>query len=302
MFNQIVSVDPINLSEKTLNEIKKYSKRPAKFYDTQPKNKNEIIERIGGADCVLVSWRTKLSKDIFEKCQNIKYVGLCATSFSNIGLEETKKRKIVVSNVTDYGDEAAAEYVFVQLLSLARGLGKYQWKKMPCELFGKTLGIVGLGAVGKQVARLALGFGMKVVYYSHTKKLEFERKGLKFMNLHDVIKNSDIISLHVPKDTKIFSKKEFEIIPKGVILVNTCLGKVFDEKNFIDWVKKGNNFAIFDYSVSEEYYKKFKNLKNVIFPKIIAGRTTESKQRLSMKAVENLKSFLENKPINVVNL
>jgi len=173
---------------------------------------------------------------------------------------------------------------------------------MPCELFGKTLGIVGLGAVGKQVARLALGFGMKVVYYSRTRELEFERKGLKFMNLHDLIKNSNIISLHVPKDTKIFSKKEFEIIPKGTILVNTCLGKVFGEKDFIDWIEKGDNFAIFDYSVSEEYYKKFKNLKNVIFPKIIAGKTMESKQRLSMKVIENLKSFLENKPVNVVNL
>lgn len=302
MFNQIVSVDAINISEEALNEIKKYSKRPARFSDTNPKNVNEIIKRIGDADCVLISWRTKLGKEIFEKCQNINYVGLCATSFSNIDLIETKNRKIVVSNVADYGDEATAEYIFAQLLSLARGFGKYQWKDMPCELLGKTLGIIGLGAVGSQVARLGISFGMNVIYYSRTKKLEFERKGLKFMCLHDLIRNSEVISIHVPIGTRIFSKKEFEIVPKGAILVNTCLGEVFDEKDFIDWIKKGNNVAIFDYSVSKEYYKSFRNLENVIFPKIIAGRTLESKQRLSMKVVENIKSFLASKPINVVSI
>lgn len=302
MFNQIVSVDKINLTEEAMVEIKKYSKKPMRCYHTNPENINETIRRVEDADCILISWRTKLTKEVFEKCKNVKYVGLCATSFSNIDLKEAKKRKIIISNVVDYGDEATAEYIFTQLLSLARGYGKYQWKEMPCELFNKTLGIIGLGAVGKQVARLGLGFGMNVVYYSRTRNLKFERRGIKFMNLHSLIKNSDIISLHVPKDTKIFSKKEFELIPKGTILVNTCLGKVFNEDDFINWINKGHNFAIFDYSVSEEYHKSFRDLNNVIFPKIIAGRTIESKQRLSTKVVENIKSFLKNKPINIVNL
>lgn len=302
MFNQIVSVDAINLTEKAMSEIKKYSKNPVRFHNDDPENINEAIRRINGADCILISWRTKLTKEVFEKCENVKYIGLCATSFSNVDLGEAKKRKIVVSNVVDYGDEAAAEYIFTQLLSLARGLGKYQWKEMPCELFGKTLGIIGLGAVGARVARLGLGFGMNVAYYSRTRKLELEKNGLKFMNLHDLIKNSDIISLHVPKDIKIFSKKEFELIPKGTVLVNTCLGKVFDGDDFMDWIGKGHNFAIFDYSASEGYYKRFKDVENVIFPKIIAGRTIESKQSLSMKVVKNIKSFLNNKPRNILNL
>ncbi|MBI5061787.1 MAG: dihydrofolate reductase [Candidatus Aenigmarchaeota archaeon] len=300
MFNRIVSVDAINLSEEALNEIKKCSKRPTKFYDTDPKNVNEMIKRVGNADCVLISWRTKLGKEIFETCKNIKYIGLCATSFANIAVDEARKRKIVISNVVDYGDEATAEYIFAQLLSLFRGLGEYQWKKAPCELFGKNLGIIGLGAVGKQVARLGLGFGMNVAYHSRTRRPEFEKKGLKFMSLHDMIRNSDIISLHVPKDTTIFSRKEFDIIPKNTILVNSCLGKVFDEEDFAEWIKKGDNFAVFDYSVDTEYYNRLKNMKNVIFPKIIAGKTMESKQRLSMKVVENIKSFLDNKPTNVV--
>ena len=302
MFNQIVSVDSINLSDQALREIGRYSKHPPVFYSDDPKSTREILRRIGQADCVLTSWRTRLDKGIFERCSNLKYIGLCATSFSNIDVGEARRRKIIVTNVTGYGDESPAEYIFAQLLSLARGLGKYQWKEMPCELSGKTLGIIGLGAVGSQVARLGLGFGMHVVYNSRVRRPEFEKKGLAFMNLHGLIKSSDIISLHVPGGTRILSKKEFQIIPKGTILVNTCLGKVFDEGEFIDWIGKGENFAIFDYSVSDEYFKRFKNLKNVIFPKIIAGRTMESKQRLSTKVVENLLAFLSNKPINLVGL
>ncbi len=78
MFNQIISVDAINLSGEAIDEIKKLSKQSPRFYDTDPKSVDEIKKRIGDADCVLVSWRTKLGKDIFEKCQTIKYVGYAA--------------------------------------------------------------------------------------------------------------------------------------------------------------------------------------------------------------------------------
>lgn len=300
MFNQIVAVDAINLSNNVINQIRKFSKKPAKFYNSDPKNTNQTTKRINNADCVLISWRTIINKQVFKNCENIKYIGVCGTSFANVDIIEAKRRKIVISNVRDYGDEGTGEYIFSQLLNLARGFGKYQWKSEPCELFGKTLGVVGVGPVGSHLAKIGLGFGMNVIYFSRTRKLELEKRGVNFVNLHDLIKKSDVISLHVPKNTPILSKKEFDMIPSGTILVNTCLGKVFDEKDFISWIKKGNNFAIFDYSVSVDYYKKFKGLKNVIFPKIIAGRTLESKQRLSKKVVENIRSILNNNPINVI--
>jgi phosphoglycerate dehydrogenase-like enzyme len=299
MFNRIVSVDATNLPPEALDGIKRCSKMPAIFYDTDPEGSGEIIRRIGDADCVLVSWRTKLGRDVFEKCRNVRYVGLCATSFANIDLAETAKRGIVVSNVSGYGDEATAEFIFAELLSLVRGLGKYQLKEMPCELFGKTLGIVGLGAVGKQVARLGLGFGMRVVYYSRTRNPEFERKGLQFADLPALIKSSDIISLHVPKDTMIFSAKEFGLVPKGTILVDTCIGRVFEESDFLRWIKKGDNIAIFDLAVSKDYYR-FRDLKNVVFPEILAARTMESRDRLGAKVIENMESFLAGRPKNVV--
>ncbi len=78
--------------------------------------------------------------------------------------------------------------------------------------------------------------------------------------------------------------------------------KVFDEKDFMAWIKRGNNFAIFDYSVSEDYYKNLRHLKRVIFPKVIAGMTLEATQRLSVTVIENIKSYLTHKPINVLNI
>lgn len=305
-FNKIVSVDDAGLTEAAQNAIQKYSRSAAVFHEDDPKDVTDAIKRINNADCVLVSWRTKIDGEVLEKCRNIKYIGLCCTSFSNVefsnvDMKETERRRIVVSNVAAYGDEATAEYIFAQLLSLARGFGKYRWKESPCELFGKTLGIIGLGAVGSRVARLGLGFGMNVIYYSRTRKPESEEKGAKFMPLHGLIKNSDVVSLHVPKGVKIFSKREFDLMPEGSILVDTCLGKVFNEADFLSWIRKGKNFAVFDYSVGEDFFKRFRNLRNVIFPIAVAGATEESRRRLSAAVVKNLESFLKGKPINVVN-
>ena len=129
-----------------------------------------------------------------------------------------------------------------------------------------------------------------LLYYSLTRKPKLEEKGAKYTELHDLIKASDIVSLHTPKNLKIFSAQEFALIPKGAIFVNTTLGKAFDEQEFLDWLGKGDNLVIMDYSVSPDFYKQFKDLNNVIFSEQIAGRTTESKQRMSMKVVKNLEA------------
>lgn len=179
------------------------------------------------------------------------------------------------------------------MLTLARGLGKYQRRDEPCELNGKTIGIIGLGAVGKQVARLALGFNMNVLYTSHSRKQEWEKKGLRFCKLDYILQNSDIISLHVPKNTVILKDKEFEMINDDAILVDTCLGVVFDIPSFLKWIKKGKNFAIFGYK--EELFETVKNLKNVIGIKNgTAGKTKESRERLSEKVLNNIKNHLTN--------
>ena len=299
-FKQIVVLDDINISEDSMTKLKNYSENQVRVFDSDPKNNNEIVTRLSNTDCTLLSWRTLINKETLSKCKDLKFICLCGTNSNCIDLEECKKRSITVSNIVDYGDEGVVEYIFFQLLSLARGFGKYQWKDYPAELSNKTIGIIGLGAVGKLLANSALGFKMKVLYNNKTRKPEWEKKGLIFVDKKELLQKSDIISLQTPKNIKILNKGDFGIM-KGKILVNTTLGMAFEERDFIDWIKKPNNFAIMDVSQGENFYKKVQNLDRVIFSDFIAGRTKESVLRLSQKILDNIKSYLSGKPINKIN-
>lgn len=290
-FNQIAVIDKLNLSKDVEDRIREFSSLPVVFLSTDYKDEDEIVSRIGNADAVLGSWNTLINKKILDACPNIKYIGVCGTSVTKIDIEEVKRRGIILTNVTDYGDEATAEFIFAKLLNLVRGFGKYQLKEMPLELNGKTIGIIGLGAVGKQVARLALGFNMNVIYNSRTRNAEREEKGLVFQDLANLLQKSDIISLHVPRNLIVLHEKEFSLIKEGAILVSTCLGLVFDLTSFKKWISKGKNYAIFDHH--EEYYEEVKNLPNVICKDVIAGKTEESKIRLGNKVIDNIEKYLK---------
>ncbi|MFH1239612.1 MAG: NAD(P)-dependent oxidoreductase [Candidatus Diapherotrites archaeon] len=202
-FKQIVVLDDINITDSSMTELKKYSENQVKIFDSDPKDNNEIKERIADADCVLLSWRTPITKGVLSACKNLQFICLCGTNSDYIDLEECSNRNIVVSNIVDYGDEGVVEYILFQLLNLVRGFGKYQWKDYPAELSGKTIGIIGLGAVGKLLANTSLGFKMKVLYNSKTRKPEWEKRGLIFTDKKEILKKSDFIILQTPKNVKI---------------------------------------------------------------------------------------------------
>lgn len=288
---QTISViDKVNLPEFAIQEIFKLSNNVV-FPNSDSKDENETIERIGNSSIVLGSWNSTITKNILDKCPNIKYIGICGTSLTKVDVDEVTKRGIVLKNVTDYGDEATAEFIFSQLLNLFRGYGKYKLSDQPAELNGKEIGIIGLGAVGQQVARIALGFNMKVSYFSKSHNSEWEAKGLIYKTLEDILKTSDIVSLNIPRNLNLIGQKEFALLKTGSVFVNTAIGNVFDLPSFIDWIKLGKNFAIMD---NQEYVEQIKDLPNVIALPITAGKTKESVDRLGKKVVENLKNFIDN--------
>lgn len=287
-FNKIATINVLNIPKNIEVEIQKYSTEKVIFYSDDSQNETETINRIGNADAVLGSWNTTITKAILDACPNLKYIGICGTSLTNIDIAEVEKHNVVLKNVTDYGDEATAEFIFAQLLNLYRGFGKYKLGDIPSELNGKTIGIIGLGAVGQQVARLALGFDMKVVYYSRTQNPVWEEKGLIFQEIEQLLSNSDIISLCVPRNLNILGQYEFSLIKPKAVLVNTAIGTVFDMKSFIDWINKGKNYFIVD---NQQYLDQIIDIPYVIGLPVSAGKTQESINRLSNKIIENLKTY-----------
>jgi len=190
---------------------------------------------------------SKITKEILNKFHNLTYITTMSTGYDHIDLEECKKRKIIVSNVPLYGEIAVAEHTFALILACSRRLiESYQRVKdgwfspeglTGFDLSGKTLGVVGVGSIGRHVIKIAHGFGMNVIAYnrSNDKKLEKELN-FKFVSFDTLLHKSDVISLHVPYSKKthhIIGEKEFSKMKEGVVIINTARGGVIYTKALI---------------------------------------------------------------------
>ncbi|MBU1119494.1 dihydrofolate reductase [Patescibacteria group bacterium] len=297
-FKKIVILDKIALTENTIREIGKYSENTVDIFNSDPKDSNETIERLAEADCVLLSWRTSITKEIIEACPNLKFICLCATNASLIDLKECSKNKITVSNVKDYGDIGVVEWIFFELLNLIRGFGSYQWREQPSELCGKVFGIIGLGTIGKMVADIALCFNMKVIYFSKERDEEYEKRGVLCTKKKELLQKSDFITLQTPKNVVILDKSDFDLM-QGKVLINNTLGKAFKESNLIKWIKEPNNYLIMD--MATDFKSDFKDLDRVILSNVISGQTGETVQRLCSKALDNITGYLNERPINKID-
>jgi hypothetical protein len=286
-------LDNINLLPEAVIKLEKLVGKKISVPMEMETTENQLIERTGDAEIILISPYAKITESYLNACQTVKYICLCGTATGNIDLEAVKKRNITLTNVKDYGDEPAAEYMFMLLLMLARGEGKYQWKEMPRELMNKSIGIIGLGALGKAVANLALGFKMQVFYYSLHRKADFEENGIKYLSLEELLNTCDVVAITTPTNVKVLGEKEFNLMKPNSVLMYLSSGEALDKEAFLDWISKNNNFALFNISAGENYYQSFKDLPNVNFPKVMAGfNAKETRERLGEKVLDNLKRYL----------
>lgn len=284
--------------------------------------KNKVIDRIGDAEAVFTN-KTLLTREIFEACKSIKFVGVLATGYNVVDTEAAKERGISVCNVPTYGTTAVAQFVFALLLeichhpwdhNLSVKEGEWTMGKDFCfwnyplfELGGKTMGIIGYGRIGQATGKLAQAFGMKVLAYDKYQNKDLESDTMKYVELNELYKNSDVISLHCPlfSDTKgIINKKSISKCRDGVIIINTSRGGLVKEKDMKNALEKGkvSNFAA-DVVSTEPIAMDNPLLKapNTILTPHIAWAPKEARSRLLNTAIDNLAKFIEGNPQNVVN-
>lgn len=294
-FKKIVSVDNTGIKEKDQQRLRAIAEEVI-FYDDYPTDETQILQRIGDADAVLVSWNTLLAGHVLKQCPKLKYIGMCCSLYdeksANVDIAAAREQGITVLGVRDYGDEGMAEYVICQLICLLKGLGKHQWKEDALELTGQKLGLIGMGATARMVADRAAAFGMQIFYHSRTPKQELEAKGYQYMELLPMLQTVDIISTHVPKYTVVLNKEQFDAFGDGKILVNTSLEPTFDMQAFDAWIGKEGNYAIFDRVAMGLKYDTLKKYDRVIYSDKVSGWTQQAKQRLSSKALENIEKYI----------
>ncbi len=292
------------------------------IYDrTSLTNKEEIVQRIGDAEAVLTN-KTPLSEDIFAACPKIKYIGVLATGYNVVDTVAAKRHHILVTNIPSYATESVAQFVFGFLFEICFHISHYseevhkgKWEHsidfsfcdIPLrQLSGKTIGIIGFGKIGRQVAKIAQAIGMDVLAYSRTQYPEYGHLA-EYVSLEELLNKSDVITLHCPlfPDTKnLINKNTIAQMKDGVILINTSRGPVINEQDVADALNSGKISAAGVDVVSSEPIKSNNPLlkaKNCLITPHIAWAPIEIRQRLLNIAVENLSSFVSGKPVNVVN-
>jgi len=289
-FENICVIGIVTLTEEELARIQSYSKTKIQFFPKLSQSSKTIAKHIGNSDCLLASRHLKLDATVFKKCTALKYIGIYGTSLENIDLDSAKVHKVPVKNVPQYYDYDIVEYVIAELLQKIRGLDTVSWWKAPSSLEGKTIGIVGLGAVGKGLAKVAQALKMRAVYFDQFRHEDVEKIGVPYRELDALLKESDIISVNVRVTSPMFLKAQFDLMKDGAILISISDGEVFKIADFTKWISNPHNLAIFD-AIGGEEYGQFKSLKNVSISKRDAYVTKESFERLSKGFIKNLAEF-----------
>lgn len=280
-----------------------------------------LSEKIKDIHGLITMLTDKIDSEILNNAKNLKIIANYAVGYDNIDIEECTKRGIAVTNTPDVLTDATAELAWALVFAVARKVveahkfvenGKWtSWSPtlfLGTEIKGKTLGVVGAGRIGTAFALKSRGFENKVLYFSRRANPTLESTlGAKKVPLDELLKESDIISLHLPLTPEtyhIIGEREFNLMKPTAIFVNTGRGKLVDEKALIKALKEkriyGAGLDVFEFEphVPEE----LKYLDNVVLLPHIGSATIEARTKMLGLVVENIKTFFEGRvPPNVIN-
>ena len=282
-------------------------------------DKDKMRDAAKDAD-VLILNKTVVDKAFFDACPNLKCICLLATGYNNIDLVTARERGVAVCNVPGYSTDAVAQLVFGFMLQLAVSLPQYQkstrdgvwcsstrstylsWEMH--ELAGKTLGIVGYGAIGRKVAQIGHAFGMNILVHTRTVR---EDGIAEFASIDEVLTRADFLSLHCPltEQTKgLIGKQELAMMKPTAFLINTSRGAVVEEQALADALNDGIIAgAGIDVLETEPMDSScpYRTAKNCLVTPHIAWAATEARARLLVEVAENIRAFASGKRRNRVD-
>ena len=283
-------------------------------------SEEELENIIGEYDALIVRSSPKVTKEIIEKGKNLKIIGRAGVGVDNIDLEAATQHGIVVVNAPGGNTISTAELTIGMIIAAARKIpqadrsvkdGKWERRKfVGVELRGKTLGVIGLGRVGYEVARRAKAFDMNVIAYDPYISEDRAREiGVKLVSFEELIEKSDIITIHVPKtkDTEnMISEREFEKMKDGVIIINCARGGIVNEQALVKAIKSGKVYAAALDVYSKEPPDKdneLLKLENVITTPHIGASTREAQKNVGLIIAEDIINMYRGYPVkNAVNL
>jgi len=306
-----------NVSQAFLNLKKLDGKYEFKIFKEAFVDEDDAGEQLKDYEALLIMReRTKITKSLINQLTKLKFIITCGMRNKAIDLETAKQRKIIVCG-TEINSNPTAELTWALILGLARNLKEeidnmYQgyWQTtVGFELKGKILGLIGLGKVGSQVAKIGKAFGMQVVAWSENLNLSHAKElGVLPMNKEDLIKTSDFISVHVvlgERYKNLITKKEFQIMKKSVFLINTSRGPIVNENDLIEALKSnqiaGAGIDVYDHEPLPDNHK-LRFLPNALLLPHLGYVTAENYSIFYTQMLEDLEACVQGKPIRVIEL
>lgn len=279
----------------------------------------EVAEAIADADIVVCN-KTLLNEHSLRLAKKLKYIGLFATGYNNIDVDYCRTHGITVCNAGSYSTNAVAQHTFALILAHYNKVSQYnqyvqdgKWKRSPTfspfvyplnELAGKTIGIVGLGAIGQAVARIANAFEMNVLAYNRSLR---NISGVRMVSFDDLLAQSDIVTAHCPlnEDSEnLFNRETFAGMKQGSLFVNTARGGLMVEKDLRDALRSGHLAGACIDTLRVEPMEEdciLMQEPNCIITPHIAWAPVETRERLMGIVTDNIRRFLSGNPTNVVS-
>lgn len=281
----------------------------------------EAVERLTGADMILIN-KTPITAALLDACPTIRLICVLATGYNVVDCDAAKLRGIPVCNIPAYSTDSVAQFTFALLLELCHQVGAHSqavhrgdwcncpdfcfWYTPQTELAGKTLGIIGFGSIGQAVGRIARAFGMRVLAYSRSIR-ESGKDIAEYVSLDTLYAQSDFISLHCPlfpETAGMINAESISRMKDGVILLNTARGGLINEDALAFALATGKVGGFGADVVSAEPMSPLNPLltaPNCVLTPHMAWAPVEARQRIIDCVTNNIRSFLDGKPVNVVN-
>lgn len=310
---KIVIIEPLGIEKDLVEKIyqEKCPDIDIVYYDTRSEDENTVIERGKEADIIVVA-NLPLNRQVLSHCPHLKMISVAFTGIDHIDSDYCKENNILICNSVGYSTNAVAEEVFGMIISLYRHLFESHQRVLSGqtkdglsfhELAGKSIGVIGAGQIGQKVIRIAQAFDMKVYCYNRSKK---DIANVEFMPLEEVMKRSDIITLHIPSSPStnhLIDEKMIALMKPNAILINTARGAVVDNQALADALN-GNKIAsagidVFEYEppISDEH--PLLHCKNIILAPHIGFATKEALIKRAFIVFDNIKKYFEGDPQNI---
>lgn len=309
------ALNPGDLSWHSLEQLGTLS-----VYDRTPADK--VVERAIHADIILTN-KTPLTQEQIHQLPNLKHIAVIATGYNIVDIEAAKQKGITVSNIPGYSTPSVVQFTFALLLELclhiqrhsdaakegkwARSLD-FSFRDYPLvELSGKTMGIIGFGSIGQSAADVATAFGMNIIGNSRRQTDQSNRKNFKWASIADLLKESDVVSIHCPltPETKgLINAESLKTMKKSAFLINTARGPIIVDQDLADALNQGiiagAGIDVLSVEPPEANNPLFR-AKNCLVTPHIAWASFEARSRLMGILENNIRSFINGEPVNIVN-